>query len=35
MIWTIFALFVAVFLVGLVAVIRWSTDGFSGTWDET
>ena len=35
MIWVLFALFVMFFLGGLAGVIWWTTDGLSGTWDET
>jgi len=35
MIWTLFALFAAVVLGGLLAIIWWTTDGLSGSWDET
>ena len=34
MIWSMFALFVVVFISALVGVVWWTTDGLSGTWDE-
>lgn len=35
MIWTLFALFVTLFLTGLFLIVWWTTDGLSGLWDET
>jgi hypothetical protein len=34
MIWLLFALFATVMLGGLVAIVWWTTDGFSSAWDE-
>jgi hypothetical protein len=35
MIWALFALFAAVLIGGLLAILWWTRDGFSATWDES